>query len=79
MCQSAQNIFETDISVSTTGIAGPSGGTLDKPVGLVYISVFFGECILTKKFNFIKDRQINRKITLNAALNMVREIIDRKK
>ena len=79
MCKSVNDIFKTDISVSTTGISGPDGGSVEKPVGLVYISVMFENDIITKKFIFNKDRDINRKITISAALNMIREIVLRKK
>jgi len=79
MCKSVNDIFKTDISVSTTGISGPEGGSVEKPVGLVYISVMFENDIITKKFIFNKDRDINRKITISAALNMIRELVLRKK
>ena len=79
MCKSVNDIFKTDISVSTTGISGPEGGSVEKPVGLVYISVMFENDIITKKFIFNRDRDINRKITISAALNMIRELVLRKK
>ena len=56
--------FNTEISISTTGVAGPDGGTDKKPVGLVYICVYLnGECFV-EKFNFSGDRsEIRNKTT----------------
>ena len=63
----------TDIGVSTTGIAGPGGGTEEKPVGLVYIGLYIKGKTIVKKFNFNGDReQVRRRATLNA-LNMIRK------
>lgn len=63
----------TDISISTTGIAGPGGGTEEKPVGLVYIGVFIKGNIIVERFNFTGDRErIRRKATMNA-LNILRK------
>lgn len=64
---------KTDIGVSTTGIAGPSGGSEEKPVGLVYIGLYIKGKTVVKKFNFNGDReQVRRRATLNA-LNMIRK------
>ena len=41
MAENVRKIFDTDIGISTTGIAGPKGGTKDKPVGLVYMGISF--------------------------------------
>lgn len=56
--------FNTEVSISTTGVAGPDGGTDKKPVGLVYICIYLnGECFV-EKFNFKGDRsQIRVKTT----------------
>lgn len=64
---------QTDIAISTTGIAGPGGGTDEKPVGLVYVGIFINGRTIVKKFNFTGDRsKVRIKTTLNA-LNMLRE------
>jgi nicotinamide-nucleotide amidase len=64
-----------DIGISTTGIAGPTGGTADKPVGLVYIAISNEEDTIVKKFNFSGDRLQNKENTCNAALQMLYKII----
>ncbi|MDZ4975941.1 nicotinamide-nucleotide amidohydrolase family protein, partial [Clostridium perfringens] len=64
---------KTDIAISTTGIAGPGGGTNEKPVRLVYIGIFVKGNVVVKKFNFTGDRErIRRKATMNA-LNILRK------
>jgi len=61
----------TDYALSTTGIAGPDGGSLTKPLGLCYISVGNHDSILTKKFVFSGDRSDVRHKCANTALYML--------
>lgn len=65
----------TDIGVSTTGIAGPTGGTPEKPVGLVYVGLAFQGKAFSKKFVFTKDRLTNKERTVQAALNLLRRTL----
>ncbi|WP_418965316.1 competence/damage-inducible protein A [Cetobacterium sp.] len=63
--------LKTDIGISTTGIAGPEGGTKDKPVGLVYIGIKVKEKVLSFKFNFIGDREkIRKKAVLHSLFEL---------
>ena len=61
----------TDIGISTTGIAGPTGGTKDKPVGLVYIGIAALKKVEVRKFLFKGDRIQNKDSTCNAALQLL--------
>ena len=66
---------KVDIGISTTGIAGPSGGTKEKPVGLVYIGIADSKNVKINKFNFDGDRLQNKESTCNEALKMILEFI----
>ena len=64
--------FNTDYGLATSGIAGPTGGTKEKPVGTVWIAVANAEKVISKKFNFGNSRERNITISSLAALNMLR-------
>ncbi|MGN0026259.1 MAG: competence/damage-inducible protein A [Clostridium sp.] len=73
MAEGMARVANTDIAISTTGLAGPDGGTDEKPVGLVYIGIFIKGKIIVEKFNFTGDREaVRRKATMNA-LNILRK------
>ena len=76
MVKNLNRISKTNISVSITGVAGPKGGTKQKPIGLVYIGIKKGDKILVKKFLFkSKKRNLIHKATVNQALKMILKII----
>ena len=61
--------------ISVTGVAGPGGGSPEKPVGLVYIALADDSQTTTRKFIFPGDRQFIRTLSVNAALDMLRRRI----
>ncbi|MFW6120947.1 MAG: CinA family protein [Petrotogales bacterium] len=66
-----------EIGISTTGVAGPTGGTKEKPVGLVYIGIAGSKNVKVKKFIFSGDRIQNKENTCKAALDMLLENLQR--
>jgi len=72
MANKVRKLFNADIGIATSGIAGPSGGTPEKPVGTVWIGYADGQNTATKKLQLTKDRNINIKATAVALLNLVR-------
>ena len=73
MAENVKNMFNSSFGLSVTGIAGPSGGSEEKPVGLVYIGLASEKKSTVGKFNFGKDRKINKIKTSQAALNTLRK------
>ena len=72
MAQGARQRAGTDVAIATTGIAGPGGGTPDKPVGLVYISLATAAGVEVKECCFKGTREMVRWRTTQTAFNMLR-------
>ena len=75
MVKGAALISKADVAVSVTGIAGPDGGSEEKPVGLVYIGCNVCGRITVKEYHFSGDRSKIRENTVSAALSLMRECI----
>ena len=71
MAQGARRRFGTDLAVAITGIAGPTGGTPDKPVGLTYIALVAGDADRCERRIWPGTRQENKERSAEAALQLV--------
>lgn len=75
MLQGILDKFNTNYGISVSGILGPDGGTPDKPVGTVWVAVGNKEKYQTQLLHLRFDRDKNREVCINAALNMMRQFI----
>lgn len=75
MAIEVRNIMNSDFSISTTGIAGPDGGTDDNPIGTVWIALATHDRVISKRYNFGKDRQNNIERACVTAFEMLRQYL----
>jgi len=76
MAAGVRKITGAAIGISTTGIAGPGGGTAAKPVGLVYVAVSGAQQEVCEEYRFRGDRELIKLQAANAALNLLRRMLE---
>ena len=76
MAENVLSIMNSSLSIAVTGIAGPSGGSNDKPVGLVWIGIGTKKNILTKKYLFQGNRLKVRRQTTLEALKLAYDVVN---
>jgi len=76
MARGACRLFDTDVAISATGIAGPTGGTPQKPVGLVYVALAAQDLERCERHLWQGDRLENKRRTSEAALEMLRQYLE---
>jgi len=76
MAQGARERLGVDVAVSVTGVAGPGGGTEDKPVGLVYFHAQTPDAAKGGFFSFPGDRDSIRRRSVVASLHLVRRLLE---
>jgi len=75
MAEEGRKVLATDICLADTGIAGPSGATLGKPVGLFYLGLSHKEGSLSQKHHLQGSREQNKRDAAQAALDWLREYL----
>ena len=71
MAKGAALAAKADVGLSTTGIAGPTGGTPEKPVGLVYVGCYYNGEVTVEECRFTGNREQNRNAAVEAALQLL--------
>ncbi|MDD4876496.1 MAG: CinA family protein [Dehalococcoidales bacterium] len=72
MAEGGRKLLAADICLSDTGIAGPSGDTTEKPVGLFFIGLSYHTLTYSQEHHFTKDREQNKQLAAETALNWLR-------
>jgi nicotinamide-nucleotide amidase len=70
-----QKLFGSDCAIASTGIAGPTGATKTKPLGLSYLAAACRDKLIVKEFHFSKDRLINKERGATAGLELLRRLL----
>ena len=78
MAQNCRKIHNTDFAIATSGIAGPTGGTADKPIGTVWIAISHKNGTHSQMYNFGNNRKRTITKTVITALNTIRLLIENK-
>ena len=76
MASGALRHSRADFSVSDTGVAGPGGGSDDKPVGTVWIALASAEKMIAKRYQFDGDRQAVRVATMQTAIELLLDLVE---
>ena len=75
MARGARRLLGADAALAITGIAGPGGGSSDKPVGLVYVALSTADAERCRRFVWAGDRLTNKQLSADAALRLLLEYL----
>lgn len=76
MAEAARRVTGADAALAVTGVAGPGGGSPEKPVGTVWIAAALGATIQARRFSFAGDRGAVREASVDAALDMLNTLLE---
>jgi len=71
MAEGVRRALGVDLGIGITGVAGPGGGTLDKPVGLVYVALASPTGVELRRCQWVGDRITNKRRSVEAALELI--------
>ena len=75
MADGARKLLKVEVALSATGVAGPTGGTAENPVGTVWLGVSTAEGTIARRFQFDGDRQSVRRQTVETALRLALDVL----
>lgn len=78
MASGARKLLRVDVALSATGVAGPTGGTAENPVGTVWLGVSMAKGTVARRFQFDGDRQSVRRQTVETALRLALDVLSSK-
>ncbi|MDD4971567.1 MAG: CinA family nicotinamide mononucleotide deamidase-related protein [Paludibacter sp.] len=78
MATGVRRLLKTDVAIATSGIAGPTGGTVEKPVGIVWIAACSEDVMISREFHFGSLREQNILRATQASILMLKEILEYK-
>ena len=78
MASGARKLLKVDVALSATGVAGPTGGTAENPVGTVWLGVSTAKGTVARRFQFDGDRQSVRRQTVETALRLALDVLSSK-
>ena len=78
MASGARNLLKVDVALSATGVAGPTGGTAENPVGTVWLGVSTAKDTVARRFHCDGDRQSVRRQTVETALRLALDVLHSK-
>ena len=76
MAAGVRKQLDTALGIAITGIAGPDGGTPNKPVGTTYVSLAARDAVITRHFHFHGERAANRTAAVQAALHLIIDYVE---
>jgi PncC family amidohydrolase len=76
MARGAKKLMDADIAVSVSGIAGPGGGTADKPIGTTWVGLSSNDGEWSREFHFDGDRDQNKESSAEVALQMLLDYLE---
>jgi nicotinamide-nucleotide amidase len=78
MARGVRGIYGTDMSIGITGVAGPDGGSIEKPVGLTFIALSAHNMTVVHRFEWGGDRVANKEASAEAALQIIIDYLNSK-